>query len=87
MIVSYPIVDDNGNEFGGEVSVKFAHITSIEKMYKWTFMRQQIDEPRQDERSVIPGCCSIAVGPHTFDIKVDYDEMLAKWKEHYEMYG
>lgn len=86
MIKSLPMVDDSGVEYGNEVSFKYKELTAIEKMHKWSYRRTEGGE-REEFRELIDGCCTINLGRNEFNVKGDYNELLAQWKEHYEMYG
>jgi hypothetical protein len=86
LIVSYPRVDDAGQEFGGEISFRFSKLIGVERMYKWSYA-QIGDAPREERQQLIDGCCSIFVDRQEFSIKVSYEEIVAKLKEFCELYG
>ena len=87
MIKSYPIVDDEGRDFGGEVSFDFSKLYAVEKMYKWIWVRPAEDMPREERRELVEGCCTIHVGREEFNIRADYNEVLNLFKEQNEMFG
>lgn len=86
MIVSYPLVDDNGVENGAEVSCKFKEIFGLQHMTKWDYRREAPDGPREEVHVIVAGCCTLYVGRQEFNVKADYAQVLAKLKEYNEMY-
>lgn len=82
LIMSYPCVTDEGVEFGGEVTFRFSRLVGIEKMYRWAR-----NEDHREVQTVIPDCCTIHIDRNEFNIKADYDVMVAKFKELTELYG
>lgn len=86
MLLSFPCVDDDGREYGGEVTFKFKDMSAVKRMSKWEYIREEPDGPRLETQKIIPDCCTIFIGREEFDIKADYDQLIAKFKEHNEMY-
>jgi hypothetical protein len=87
MIISLPVVDDDGREYGGELSFKFKDLTAIKRMDKWEYIQAEPDRPRVETRKLVEGCCTLLFGREEFDVKANYDEMVAKFKEYNEMFA
>lgn len=86
MIITYTLVDDEGNEYGDEVSFRFMDLIGVARLHKWEVRRDNLDGPRQEIRAIIPGCATIYVGRHEFNVKKEYEVVLAMFKEYHEFY-
>lgn len=86
MVWSFPIVDDDGAEYGGEVSFRFKDLSAIEKMSKWNYTRLENGE-REERRELVEGCATIHIGRDEYNVKANYDELLAKFKEYSELFS
>lgn len=85
MILSLPEVDEHGVEFGGEVTFKFKDLTAIKKMDRWHIDRN--GDERRETRVLVEGCCTVIFGRDEYNVKANYDDMVAKFKEQNEMFA
>ena len=84
MIVSYPLVNEDGAPNGGEVTFRFGSITAIQHHMKWSRERMAPTEPgdligeRVEREVVIPNCVRISINRDEFNVQADYAELKAK---------
>lgn len=84
MVVSYPVVNNNGELTGAEVTLRFSDIKAINHMSKWVRMprtlEQQLNLNHEDEDhyQLVPGCVTIVTLGNDFQVKADYDTLKAQ---------
>lgn len=85
MIVSYPLVNEDGSVTGCEVSFRLSGLHAIEHMNRWVRRpHQTLDEalatPRDnvDRYEMVPGSVTIHLARGEFNIQADYADLKAK---------
>ncbi len=82
MIVSYPLVNDDGTVTGCEVSFRLGGLYAIENMNKWVRVLRNDDgrlaHPDADHYEPIPGCVVVYLARGEFNIQADYADLKAK---------
>lgn len=91
MLVSYPLVNEDGTLNGGEVTFRFSSITSIQHMLKWTreprpvvpTTEETVDTilGRTERFVIVPNCLTISVNRDEFNVQGDYAELKAKLEQ------
>lgn len=86
MILSYPIVNDRGEEYGDEISFKFKELNAVKHMTRWVIARND-DNEREENYEIIQGCCTLVFAKDEFNVKVDYQTIKALLVEYNEAFG
>lgn len=74
MILSYPMVNENGDLNGAEVSFRLQDVKAVQQFTDW-------DRRRSPEGALIEGCSLVTMEHNTFEIKADYNELKELFKQ------
>lgn len=86
MIVSFPLVNDDGTVTGCEVSFRLGGLYAIENMNRWVRVPRTLDETLAARHDVdhyepVPGCVVVYLARGEFNIQADYADLKAKMIE------
>jgi len=81
MLVSYPLVRENGSRTGAEVTMHFNDIRTVEQMTRWVREEEPLDGPATG-RALVPGCISITLKfGREFEVEADYNQLKEMLRE------
>ena len=86
MIVSYPLVNEDGTLTGCEVSFRLTGLLAIAHMDRWVreprnnLQEVHVGNPFADRYERVAGCVTVYLSRGEFDIQADYDDLLVKMK-------
>jgi hypothetical protein len=83
MIVSYPLVNEDGTLNGCQVCFRLGTVFAIKHMDRWIrdLRNEAAERPLADRYEPVPGCITVYLGHGEFNIQADYAETMAKMKD------
>lgn len=79
MLVSYRLVNENGELNGGEITLRFNSIVALKTMMQWSRDPVSDDGALRRERYIlVPNCVELVLRHGEYQVQADYIELKTK---------